>query len=66
LKDIIENYKNFNKKIKENNKKSKEKGPNWNNYHYHWKQNINLIWRIKIKAIKTFLKRKMSKNTKLK
>jgi hypothetical protein len=28
LKDIIENYKNFNKKIKENNKKSKEKGPN--------------------------------------
>jgi hypothetical protein len=66
LKDIIENYKNFDKKTKENNKKSKEEGSNWNNYHYHWKKKKNLIWRIKIKATKTFLEGKMSKNMKLK
>jgi hypothetical protein len=28
LKDIIENYKNFDKKTKKNNKKSKEEGSN--------------------------------------
>jgi hypothetical protein len=36
LKDRIENYKNFDKMTKKNNKKSKEEEPNWNHY-YHWR-----------------------------
>jgi hypothetical protein len=32
LKDKIKNHKNFDKKAKENNKKEKEEGPNWNHY----------------------------------
>ena len=34
LKDRIENYKNFDKRAKENNRKLKENGPNSNHY-YH-------------------------------
>jgi hypothetical protein len=34
LNDRIENYKNSDKRAKKNNKKLKEKGPNWNHY-YH-------------------------------
>ena len=39
MKDIIENYKNIDKNAKKKNKKSKEEGPNWNQY-YHWKNKI--------------------------
>jgi hypothetical protein len=35
LKDTNKNYKNFVKRAKETNKKSNEKGPNWNKYYYY-------------------------------
>jgi hypothetical protein len=63
LNNIIENYKNFDQKTRENNKKSKENGPNWNHY-YHWKKS-DLIWTIKLQAIKTLIKKK-KRNKKLK
>jgi hypothetical protein len=34
LKDRIQNYKNLDKRVKKNNKKSKENEPN-RNYYYH-------------------------------
>jgi hypothetical protein len=67
LKDKIQNYKKFDKRVKDNDKKSKEEWPNWNHYYSHWKNKkiIYLIWRIKLKAIKTWTKR-LKKKTKLK
>jgi len=61
LKDKSKNHKNFDKRSKKTNKKSKEKGLNWNKYYYYWKKIINLIWRIKLKTIKTLTKESMEK-----
>jgi hypothetical protein len=61
LKDKSKNHKNFDKRLKKTNKKSKEKGLNWNKYYYYWKKIINLIWRIKLKTIKTLTKESMEK-----
>jgi hypothetical protein len=66
LKDAIENYKIFDKKAKKNNKKSKEKGPNWNHY-YHWKNIYHkLDLNDEIQAIKTLIKEQRKTIKKLK
>jgi hypothetical protein len=55
------NYKNFDKKIKKNNKKSKEKRPKWNHY-YHWKNtNHKLDLKNQIASHKKFDKRAKKK-----
>jgi hypothetical protein len=67
LKDKIEKYKNFDKRAKENNKKTKEDGPNWNHYYYHWKyKNHKLDLKDKIESHKNFNKKTKEKNKKLK
>jgi hypothetical protein len=57
LKDIIENYKNFDKKTKKNNKKSKEEGSNWSPCYYHWKKNYKLDLKDKTESNKNFDKK---------
>jgi hypothetical protein len=67
LNDIIENYKNYNKRAKKNNKKSKEEGSNWNCSYYHWKNKIyKLNLKNKIENHKIFNKNINYKNKKLK
>ena len=61
MKNIIENYKNFDKKAKIKNKKSKEEGPNWNQC-YHWKnKNYKPDMNDEIESHKNFDKKKVKK-----
>jgi len=61
LKVKIKNHKNFDKRENETNKKSKEKGSNWNKYYNIIKKIINLIWRVKLKTIKPLTKKSSEK-----
>ena len=56
MNDKIKNHKNFDKIAKKTNKKSKEEGPNWKKILLLLKKIINLIWKIKLKTIKTLTK----------
>jgi hypothetical protein len=61
LKDIIQNYENLDKMTKKNNKKSREKRPNWNHY-YHWKnKNHKLVLKDNIEKHKNFDKKEKEK-----
>jgi len=53
---MIENYKNFDKITKENNKKSNKKRPYWN-YYYSHKKNHKLDLNDKIEINKNFDKK---------
>jgi hypothetical protein len=66
LNDKIKNYKNFDRRAKKNNKKSKEKRLNWNHY-YHWKnKNYKFDLRDQIASHKNFDKRAKEKILKIK
>jgi hypothetical protein len=66
LKVKIKNHKNFDKRKNETNKKSKEKGSNWNKYYNIIKKNHKFDLKGKIKNYKTFDKKIKWKNKKSK